>query len=396
MSYSPSSSILILTICSLNKNRFGDLLNDEKCSITNQIDKNLSHQLFNKREKVRRELLSNSDLLWANTAIKDFVYNEDLLSGKDFNGNDEALYLPAIKRYCGRFYSTLGENRDILVNNSSHHLLIFSGLYGLLRPFEYIQLYSCPLVPKIQTIWKEDDLLTKILCEYIITNNIEVILDFTSLDNYRSLINWNDPFMESVTRYCATDLIAPNDQALVHFGEYLRDGILSMPERSLKELKVNKVYSGTIKFFSKAPLHSGLPKQHTIAEMKGTKSPKTPGQFIEHLDHPVIIDDINNITDDTIDFGKWQIILDTKFQQEYHQRIEKDAKIGSVVLSALIQISKHPLQTKDKTIKKLSNGKYEYRWNKYRLVYEVNKKDHTLCIVEFGTHNLSSLALQTR
>ena len=65
---------------------------------------------------------------------------------------------------------------------SQHHVLILSGLYGLVTPTEPIQLYSCPIEEglKIQEIWKKHNSLTRILVEYIKINKIKRVFDFTS------------------------------------------------------------------------------------------------------------------------------------------------------------------------------------------------------------------------
>ena len=71
---------------------------------------------------------------------------------------------------------------------SKHHLLLLSGLYGLLRPLEPIQLYSCPLKYQIAEFWDEDDLLTDVFCEYIRNQRIAKVIDLTAMDAYRKLI----------------------------------------------------------------------------------------------------------------------------------------------------------------------------------------------------------------
>lgn len=109
------------------------------------------------------------------------------------------IYMPALKRYNGRFYREFKEivgdvdacikrlNRD-----SGDHLLIVSGLYGLLTPTEPIQDYNCnvPEERVIKELWKYGDFLTDLVIAYMSRHNINRVFDFMAEDAYRHLIDW--------------------------------------------------------------------------------------------------------------------------------------------------------------------------------------------------------------
>lgn len=104
--------------------------------------------------------------------------------------DDTGLYLPARSRYTGSFY-----DRNLLlpdVWNTSHkhwHVLIFSGLYGFLRPSEEIQNYELHISHvKAREVWYEH--ATDILADYITKQNITEVLNLMADPLYEAVINW--------------------------------------------------------------------------------------------------------------------------------------------------------------------------------------------------------------
>jgi len=129
--------------------------------------------------------------------------HKQLQRGPDINPNNRASkgrYLPALKRYAGgRFYEAfhkaVGDDDDYIQHldeQSGDHLLIVSGLYGLLTPTEPIQNYSCDVSDErgLKQLWKENSLLTLLIIAYIRTHKIKRVFDFMADDAYRHLIDW--------------------------------------------------------------------------------------------------------------------------------------------------------------------------------------------------------------
>jgi len=107
--------------------------------------------------------------------------------------------MPALERYDGRFFGAfqkkIGNVSDFIhkrCEESNDHLLIISGLYGVLTPAEPIQGYNCdiPDEREIRQLWKENNLLTEVIISYIKKFGISRIFDFMADDSYRHLIGW--------------------------------------------------------------------------------------------------------------------------------------------------------------------------------------------------------------
>jgi hypothetical protein len=155
-------------------------------------------RLFDARRHVRT-LITSDRVSRDGKLLREMPYNADLMDGTDLGGQTQTgRYLPALQRYDGRFYRELGTTaaeRVDLAAKMKHHLLIVSGLYGLLLPAELIQCYSCH-VPDHRDIAKywirktKTDLLTELLVAYIARHGITRVFDFMAVDCYRNLISW--------------------------------------------------------------------------------------------------------------------------------------------------------------------------------------------------------------
>ena len=256
MAYRPSSKVLFLTICSLNKAYGGVPDYSEPEAITSILSSWLGNQLLERRETVRQRVVGEAGLEWQAISLSELEFNRNLKDGPDFGGIASATYLPAIHRYEGRFFTALGADGKKAVGESEHHVLLLSGLYGLLRPFEPIQLYSCPLKPPIDEIWKRGSLLTQVLSEYVKDHEITRIFDMTAVDVYRGLIDWEEIKAERETGvlHCYWSMGA-GESALGSFGQALGSELLVRSEIELFSLgfdnKISKTM-GSIVFRSSA------------------------------------------------------------------------------------------------------------------------------------------------
>jgi len=191
--YSPTSQTLFVFICSGTK--------DDESPRTAQYDPNSS--IVNVLPVVRRNLIEHRQKAYdlvkklynSGARLTTNPYNENLVFGPDLGGIKEGKYLPALKEYIGRFYNEggLGSDRFEKIVSSGHHVLVISGLYGIIYPNELIQLYESPLedIPEIQTLWGDDDVLMNIIAEYIIAKNIRFVIDLTAQQEYRNLVDWS-------------------------------------------------------------------------------------------------------------------------------------------------------------------------------------------------------------
>jgi hypothetical protein len=195
LALSEKSNILILTICSNTKITSGEIIKGKYTGgIINFLPQDLVDPLYGVRYKMRN-LITSGKVSRHGKLLREMPFNADLIDGPEFNGNrSEGLYMPAIQRYNGRFFRSLGDEQERvnLASVTKHHLLIISGLYGILTPSELIQCYSChvPDHPDIARYWTENDLLTELILAYIKRFNINKVFDFMADDSYRNLISW--------------------------------------------------------------------------------------------------------------------------------------------------------------------------------------------------------------
>jgi len=187
-----SSSYLFLIICSNNKLPGGVGPYADTLGLAGTLAEH-KHDLLEARNAVWQMIMENQKKR-DNVLLGKLQRNSGLVAGPDLGGFDpEGQYLPAAQRYHGSFYRAMGADAADRLLEARHHVLILSGLYGLLRPAEPIQDYSCHIDdhPLIRPRWRDQGLLTTIFRQYLKNNSITCVFDFAALVGYRELINWN-------------------------------------------------------------------------------------------------------------------------------------------------------------------------------------------------------------
>ena len=236
MSYQPSSKVLFLTNCSLTKAGGGSAEYDESQAITSALPDPLGARLLERRASVFQLVKNDTNFDWQGTPVSELEFNRELSRGKDLGGRHDAVYLPALDRYEGRFFQALSTAGKRKLVESGHHTLFLSGLYGLLRPTEPIQLYSCPLSSQVADRWREGALLTDVLCEYIRRFEITRIIDLTAIDAYRQLIDWEKVAATRTDVLHCFDVMAAGDYALTSFGKCLAEELLDLTGDEIADL----------------------------------------------------------------------------------------------------------------------------------------------------------------
>lgn len=216
---------LILISCSDHKMGNGGNEYSYSDSIRFMLNKETQKDVLTKRKELF-DLIKNGrikDLLRAGGNRKDSPYNlnlqeePDIKPGYPLGQNVNIRYLPAYKRYEGRFYTSAGIDVFEGAISKGCHTLIVSGLYGLITLTEPIQRYSCHLddviEPIIQTSFNLDipsnqvkvrvsdlwgDIFYRSLKEYIEYHSqheghrIEKIVDLLSEYSYQRIFQWED------------------------------------------------------------------------------------------------------------------------------------------------------------------------------------------------------------
>jgi len=241
--YNPSSSVLFLTICSFAKNTEGFPYFNKKDQIYSSIGSNFHNPLQEKRNLILNYLHSRK-IEFQKGDLKSHDYNKQLVPAQDFGSNERGHYLPAIWRYDGRFFQGLGAFGKRSLLSSNQHFLIISGLYGLLTPLEPIQCYSVPISRGdiVQTEWINEKFLSKVLVNYVKTHSIKKLFDFTGVEHYRDLIDWefikteiNSDEREVEVLHSFSTLGA-GDNALRSFGEIISDHLSLYSEEELLQI----------------------------------------------------------------------------------------------------------------------------------------------------------------
>jgi hypothetical protein len=240
------SDILFIIICSNNKLFGGKPYSafEQSDGIADHVDLGLVPRLMNSRREVLGLIENNAEAHLGGIPIRDLPLSRGLTTGPDFDLGSETAsgqYMPAIQRYAGGFYLGLGRDRLIRVSTTKHHILIVSGLYGLVTPLELIQSYSCHVGhhDKIPEVWQRHDLISSLIGSYITRHKISTVLDLTADDDYRRLIAWE------VVRYATrgrvlhafSDMYA-GKAALQSFGALL-DTLLDASAASLRGIEPN-------------------------------------------------------------------------------------------------------------------------------------------------------------
>ena len=365
MRYSPSSKVLFVSICSLTKAGGGNHEYDAGEAIASELTARLAGKLLWRREQVRKLVGETSDVTWQGVALPELEYNRRLARGTDFGGDCGARYRPAVERYEGRFFLGLGSDRAATLRDSRHHLLLLSGLYGVLRPFEPIQLYSCPLDSRVARLWRGDGVLTDVLSSYMVERSIERIIDLTAVDAYRRLVDWEEVAGYGVEVLHCFHVMGAGDYALIPFGQTLRGRLLGMPEGELLALEPETRMEGVVFRMLSAPA-SGFPDEAAAIAASRLEEDIVEVHAIESVGE--VLGGGNPERSSSGGDGKWRFAALPNFRRD----VWRQPKLFERVANAIVEICKDPITPRGNTITRLTrdmSGYWRYRLGDFRLVY---------------------------
>ena len=306
--------------------------------------------------------------------LPELEYNRYLVHGPDFGGDCRARYRPAVERYEGRFFLGLGADRGTRIRASKHHLLLLSGLYGILRPFEPIQLYSCPLASRVAQLWRNDGFLTEVLSSYVVERSIERIIDLTAVDAYRRLVDW-----EEVSGYGAQVLhcfhvMGAGDYALIPFGQALQNRLIGMTEGELLSLEPEHRMDGIV-FRALAAPATGFPDEVAAIAASQAEEDIVEAHSIESVGE--VLGGGNPESSENRRDSRWRFAALSGFRRE----VWRQPKLFERVANAVVEICKDPLTPRTNTIKRLTGdmrGYWRYRMGDFRLVYRPDNDSRTV------------------
>ena len=349
-------TVLFVSSCSLTKAVGGTAAFDEGDGIAS-VATDHAQRLLDRREEVRQLVKDRDTVDWQGVLLKDLDYNTGLVRGREFGGSKTASYMPAVDRYQGRFYLALGDAGRALCKSRGNTLLL-SGLYGLVRASEPIQLYSCPLSAEVAAVWKRDGLLTDLLRACIRSRGVLRVFDLTAMAAYRGLIDWDRVVGDGTEVLHCFDAMAAGDNALTSFGRHLQY-LLSLSEDELAGLSAygRQEHPSTCVLHRSAepppdfPAETWLPHQ-AVEVIAGGNPSGTP----------------------------WRFATSSRFNRDADGNLEE-------VLQAVADICNAPITPRGDTVKPLvSRGQrlWRYRLGKKRLVYEPDPERRVVRLVRFG------------
>lgn len=256
---------LILTICSNHKRSGGRAYNANACKIADLLP-DMKGAIYSARLSAWNNIMKNRTKR-DDMPLMEMSYNKNLEKGPDITvgAKVQGRYLPAQKRYDGRFYKAFGESfhgqSPLKVGEGfENHFLIVSGLYGVLTPTEPIQRYSCNIQdePDIRKRWKKAGdsgigLLTRILISYIQKFSITRIFEFMGDDSYRHLVDWDAISREtnSTIFYTHGEQQQGTDM-LLELGEVAGLMLRDCPDNKLSTIKSGNIIEG-VRFDTEPP-----------------------------------------------------------------------------------------------------------------------------------------------
>jgi len=374
------SKILYLITCSNHKQKGGHGEYYKSSSLINLLDKKTGQDLLEFRELVLAHIKDGS-FSRAGKRLVDLPYNSGLVEGPDFGGNKNGKYLQAKKRYIGRLYREISEESWI---KRKHHVLILSGLYGVLTPEEYIQLYSLHTKDSqiIFDIWENE--LTEILIRYIKLFSINIVIDLTAENLYRRLINWYI-IKQSARVYHAFGDQNVGSSLLESIGSFLEFKGLMGDESELTNLFRYEDFFKTryekLLFLSDISdvRKKGLPKEE-ISEQERKKD-----DFVPTQNNPLEFKELSVS-------GKPDIVFSFKTLGQFN---ELPKKVKTKVPKTIVKYIKNPKDPGLGTEKFTKNGETLIRCRidlKYRIHFDpVDSKESKLIIRAIGPHKLEGV-----
>lgn len=236
----PSSHVLLLTLGSFNQLPEGVSRYEQEEGLPARLSGPVAEQLMDGRRQAYAWLKGAKRTRWKGVPVPSLKYNLSLVHGRDLDGEDSrALFLPALRRFQGRFFAQLDLDGKRRLYRSLHHVLFLCGLYGLMTPMESIQAYDCPIEAGWRNgdIWRHDKRLTQILLDYVEHYDIKRVFDFTAMSVRRNLIDWKLVRESPIEVLHVVGGMATGDDLLVPFGYLWRHEFLEASEPDLLAIK---------------------------------------------------------------------------------------------------------------------------------------------------------------
>jgi cytoplasmic iron level regulating protein YaaA (DUF328/UPF0246 family) len=191
---------LLIIGCSDSKKSGGEISNSTNYFINNEIYSSL---IANRKERVKEylQIIDYEPNYLIYKSDKSLIKRNNSTIPKDYFKHclEQGLIMPAIERYNGRYYNEILKLLYVDKNqNANLHILIISGLYGVVEFRDSIIDYHLEI--KKNPFWtkKNDSIVHDAICNYIKTNQIDNEMVFYSLSQVgsSSYVNALKPIQE--------------------------------------------------------------------------------------------------------------------------------------------------------------------------------------------------------
>ena len=277
-------------------------------------------------------------------------------------------------RYRGRFYQALGESGRQAVRERQHDMLIVSGLYGLLRSTEEIQLYSCPLSAEVAEIWSRDSLLTELLSDYIERQEVLRVFDLLAIDAYRKLIDWQKIKDSGTDVLHCFDAMASGESALTSLGMSFASDLVSRTDDALIEIKDGDRL-GNIMFRSLPATPTGYPDEE-IASLMAARNESRIWQPQYPDENLRVVLRGGNPESSTVGQQSMERLWRHTFSSEFRRDLRSQSRLFDQVIGAVFDICNNPISRRKnfKALQGKLRGMWRYRIGDYRIIYEPNSE----------------------
>lgn len=234
------SGNLFVVCCSNHKDEGGHDYKPVHCAY--DLIPDLKKDFFETRNRALESLILNDevyDRFRKRLNLK--PYNKYIREGPDFGGKAIGKYLPAYQRYQGRFFK---EIRSKTWEHLKDNVVIISGLYGILLPYEPIQLYSLDISvsPQHKTLWQDKDFLTDFFVKIIELKKVKKIWILIGDTNYSKLIKWDKVRNVAQVYFAAGEQNHAGPDLLPSLGNFLQQYFGERKSPLTEEIEENEWY----------------------------------------------------------------------------------------------------------------------------------------------------------
>jgi mRNA-degrading endonuclease RelE of RelBE toxin-antitoxin system len=236
---------------------------------------------------------------------------------------------------------------------------------------------------KVQEIWKRNDVLTRVLVEYMQINRIKRVFDLIARSDYRELIDWD--FVANATGaevlHCFS-VMGGGEDALLPFAKFVKNFALEATDEKLLAINPETELEGVL--IRDVPYtRKDLPTEWREIIQQSKKEVASPPISVAEIPDELGIGQPSDIKTS----GDWLISFTDSFRKSLLQIGDK--KIEGRILEAVAWLSQNPTKVigdtniplKGKPVK----GIWRYRLGKHRILHLPDNEKQVILLISIDT-----------